>query len=384
MAPRGKLVLRMEPASLPGFTPQRDVPLAPLTTFRIGGPARYFASAVSEDDVAEACAWARAQSVPVFVLGGGSNLLVSDRGFDGLVLHIALRGVTSTVEEGRRVFEVSAGENWDEFVSLSVAQDCAGVECLAGIPGSVGGTPVQNVGAYGQEVASTIQSVRCFDQHEGTFVTFSAAECGFRYRESRFNTGPDKGRYVVTRVRFALLPAGKPSLAYADLQRAFARGTRAPSLSEVAEAVRAIRRTKGMVIDPAPPAESEPDSRSAGSFFKNPVVPETLYAQLASAFAPAVVPGYPAPPDDAGQPQRKLAAAWLIEQAGFPHGYACGGAAISSRHTLALTNHSGSATAAEVLRLRDHITEVVRERFGVALSPEPVLLGTMDAPSQSA
>ncbi len=360
------------------FPLQQHVPLAPYTTFGIGGPARWFASVTSEAALAAACAWASERRLPVFVLGGGSNILVADSGFPGLVVHIAMPGIREREEAGKRVFSTAAGEDWDALVSRTVERNCAGMECLAGIPGTVGGTPVQNVGAYGQEVAQTIASVRCYDREQRVFRTFSNAECGFAYRSSRFNTLPDRGRFVVTEVEFALTPGGAPLLTYADLQKHFA-GQKAPALGEVAEAVRAIRRGKGMVVEGGPLAGRDPDTRSAGSFFKNPVVPLTTYETIASSVAPAPAPSYPAPPAADGQEQRKLPAAWLLEQAGFPKGYALGGAAVSSKHTLALTNRSGHATAAEVIALRDTLARGVEARFGVRLEPEPIPVGDWTA-----
>ena len=356
-----------------GFPLEEHVALGPLTTFGIGGPARHFSTVTTEAELAAACGWAQARDLPLFVLGGGSNVLVADQGFSGIVLHIGLRGVTEELFGERRLYTVAAGEDWDSLVTRSVEAGCAGIECLAGIPGSVGGTPVQNVGAYGQEVAEVIEGVRCFDRTTGQFVSFTNAECGFAYRTSRFNTA-DRGRYIVTQACFALRPAGAATLRYGDVQRAFAGRTRAPSLTEVAEAVRAIRRTKGMVVDQGPLAARDPDTRSAGSFFKNPVVSQARYEAMESAVAPLPVPSFPASAAPDGSPQRKLAAAWLVEHAGFAKGFALGGAALSSRHTLALTNHSGAATAAEICALRDRIIEGVAARFGVVLEPEPVSL----------
>ncbi len=347
------------------FTLWENVPLAPWTTFGIGGPARWFAEVRTEAELAGACGWADARGIRVFVLGGGSNILVSDSGFDGLVIRIGLRGV---VEEDGGVFRVAAGEDWDALVARTVDRNCAGMECLAGIPGSVGGTPVQNVGAYGQEVAQTIASVRCFDRHTGMFKQFTNAECGFRYRASRFNTEPDAGRYIVTEVAFKLTPGGAPALGYADLQRRFAGREDTPSLREVAEAVRAIRRGKGMVADTCVPlAERDPDTRSAGSFFKNPVVSGAAWERVAMANPPSW-PAY--------EGAHKLPAAWLLEQAGFPRGYALGGAGVSTKHTLALCNRTGRASAREVLALRDTLQRGVEERFGIRLEPEPILVGT--------
>lgn len=363
-----------------GFLLQEHVPLAPFTTFGIGGPARWFTQVRDEAELSAACAWAAQQQVPVFVLGGGSNILVADTGFAGLVLQIGLRGFAEHDEGDRRVFAVAAGEDWDTLVTRTVEAKCAGMECLAGIPGSVGGTPVQNVGAYGQEVAQTITSLRCYDRHTQTFVTFTAAACGFAYRTSRFNSEPDRGRYIVTQVSFALVPGGAPALAYADLQRYFAGRATTPSLVEVAAAVRTIRRQKGMVVDSGILTHRDPDTRSAGSFFKNPVVAESLFQEVCQVVRTAgdttsSVPSYPAPASAAGAAQRKIPAAWLLEQAGFRKGFAVGGAAVSSKHTLALTNHSGRATAAEIIALRDVLAAGVEKRFGIRLEQEPIVVG---------
>lgn len=341
--------------------PLENVPLAPHTTFRLGGRARYFVEAESEGDVREAFLWAREAGVALFVLGGGSNLLVPDEGFDGLVLRIAIAGIA---QQGCR-FEVGAGEPWDALVTRTAEAGCAGMECLAGIPGSTGGTPVQNVGAYGQEVSETITSVRALDRSIGQFVDLPREACRFRYRSSVFNTD-EPGRYIVTRVSFALRAGGEPTLRYADLQRHFAGRAKTPSLPEVAEAVRAIRRAKGMVL-----TEGEPDTQSAGSYFKNPVVEAERMAQIAAAakVEADLVPRYPA-----GEGQVKLSAAWLMERAGFGKGFQLGAAGLSTRHALAVTNRGG-ATCADVLRLEEHVRLGVFERFGVRLEREPVLLG---------
>ena len=305
--------------------------------------------------------FAREKGVRLFILGGGSNLLVADTGFDGLVLHIALRGIAE--ESG--VFRVAAGENWDAFVTYTVERKFGGIECLAGIPGTVGGTPVQNVGAYGQEVASTIQQVRAFDLATGEFVALSGQQCGFGYRTSVFNTS-QRGRYVVMEVDFALDPAGVPELQYADLKAQFKDLGRVPTLAEVAVAVRKIRRRKGMLM-----VDGDANCRSAGSFFKNPIVDAEKVLSVAAALgmAESLVPRYPA---DEGRV--KLPAAWLLEQAGFHKGYLLGAAGISTRHTLALTNRGG-ARAADVIALRDQIVEAVERCFGIRLEPEPVLVG---------
>jgi len=352
--------------------------LAPFTTLAIGGPARWFVEAASEEEIVEAVEWAHNRRVDLFVLGGGSNLLVADSGFDGLVLHIALRGIAVSNLPGRpshRLYSCAAGESWDDFVQRSVQENCAGVECMAGIPGTVGGTPVQNVGAYGQEVASTVALVRAFDRVERNFVEFSAAECGFSYRRSRFNS-TDRGRYVVTRVDCRLEIDGSPTLSYADLQRKFAGRSPTvpqPSLTEVAAAVRQIRRSKGMLL-----VEGDADCRSAGSFFKNPIVTEDHVRRIAAATAEEP-PRFPAGPGPENAGKVKLSAAWLIEQAGFAKGFARGSAAISSRHTLAIVNRGG-ASAADVLALAAEIQFAVDSKFGIRLAKEPVLLGFGSGP----
>ncbi|MGA7245079.1 MAG: UDP-N-acetylmuramate dehydrogenase [Terracidiphilus sp.] len=341
--------------------------LAPYTTLGIGGPARWFVTAESEEDITEATGWARAKGVPLFVLGGGSNLLVADAGFDGLVLHIDLKGIQVQEEVAGsqdRVYKVAAGEDWDQFVQRTVEDECAGLECLAGIPGTVGGTPVQNVGAYGQEVSSVIGRVRAFDLRECISVELSEAECAFAYRRSRFNT-TDRGRFVVTRVDYALKLQGAPTLRYGDLQKAFAAEVM-PGLRDVAAAVRRIRQSKGMFL-----VEGDPDCHSAGSFFKNPIVNAEQVAAVA-AVAAEDPPRFPAGPGNEGSV--KLAAAWLIEKAGFTKGYALGRAGISSKHTLALVNRGG-ATAVEIMALAAKIRNEVALRFGIHLHMEPVILG---------
>ena len=342
-----------------------NISLAPFTTFGIGGPARWFVEAVSEDEIAEASAWAQERGLALFVLGGGSNLLISDTGFYGLVLHVGLRGIVAEGDLVEKIYQVAAGEDWDAFVERTVTDNCAGIECLAGIPGTVGGTPVQNVGAYGQEVATSIDRVRAFDLVTGQFGEFSANECGFAYRRSRFNS-VDRGRYVVTRVDYRLTPGDQPTLRYADLQKAIQENTpegAQPSLVEVAAAVRHVRHSKGMLI-----VDGDPDCRSAGSFFKNPVVSDHQVQQIATA-SQSQPPRFPA-----GAGQSKLPAAWLIERAGFPKGYALGAAGISSRHTLALINRGG-ASAEDLLALAGQITAAVNAKFGITLEMEPVLVG---------
>ena len=349
---------------------REEIGLAPYTTFRIGGPARWFLEAASEADLVEAVAFAREKNAPLFVLGGGSNLLVADKGFPGVVVHVANRGIREEINGEYCVFTAAAGENWDDFVSTVVEKDYAGVECMAGIPGTVGGTPVQNVGAYGQEVSSTISTVRALDRTSLQMVDFPAVKCQFGYRRSVFNsTGRD--RYIVTEVGYRLRLHGAPHLAYQDLANAFANAPEPPALKRVSETVRSIRQQKGMLL-----VEGDRDCRSAGSFFKNPVVSESHLADISARVSKEAhragqtevspIPYFAAEPGAV-----KLLAGWLIERAGFPKGFALGDAAVSSRHTLALVN-LGHATAKEVLALRDEIRKRVLAQFGICLEQEPV------------
>lgn len=342
-----------------------QVSLAPLTTFHIGGPAAWFAAAATEANIETAVRFAAERKLRLFILGGGSNLLVSDEGFAGLVLHIALRGV----EQNGAMLEAAAGEDWDALVARSVDAGLAGIECLSGIPGTVGGTPVQNVGAYGQEVSRTIRSVRVFDRQTNEWVVLSNAECGFAYRRSRFNQGPDRDRYIVSQVTYELQQNVPASVNYADLKRHFhEQQIAAPSLRQVRDAVLSIRLGKGMVITP-----DNPERHSAGSFFKNPVVAESELPRIAAAAHAKLedMPRYPAGAGPGGACEVKLSAAWLLERAGFVKGYRMGAAAVSARHTLALTNQGG-ATAADILALRDAIQSRVLALFGVRIEPEPV------------
>jgi UDP-N-acetylmuramate dehydrogenase len=340
---------------------QEQVALAGYTTFGVGGAARYFVEARSKDDVVRAVGWAEERGLPLFVLGGGSNLLVPDEGYTGLVLQIGILGVLQDKSWSPHFF-VGAGVSWDSFVDEAIGANCAGIECLAGIPGSVGGTPVQNVGAYGQEVSETIGAVEVFDRKLSAFRWMENSECQFRYRESVFNT-TERGRYIVTGVTFDL-HYGKPTLRYTELAERF-RWKRA-SLKKVASAVREIRRGKGMVIDP-----SDSDSRSAGSFFKNPILLETMISGIAEV---AGVKESAVPQWAIGPGKVKLPAAWLLEKAGFVKGYGSGPVRISSKHTLALTNRGG-ATFADVMEMQDEIVAGVKAKFGVRLEREPVVLG---------
>jgi UDP-N-acetylmuramate dehydrogenase len=332
------------------------VRLSELTTLRLGGPAGRYVEASTDEEVVEVV---RAGE-PLLILAGGSNLVVADEGFPGTVLRIATRGVTR--EDA--TLAVAAGEPWDPLVARCVADGLEGVECLAGIPGSVGATPIQNVGAYGQEVAETIVGVRVLDRASGIVEELTPADCGFTYRSSAFKREP--GRWVVLGVRFALKASELSApIRYAELARALdvELGDRAP-LAEVRDAVLALRRRKGMVLDP-----SDPDTVSAGSFFTNPILEANQFAALQARVD--VAP--PAWPDADGRV--KTSAAWLIERAGFRRGYGDpDGIAISAKHTLALTNR-GHGTTAQLVALAREIAAGVHDAFGVELTPEPVLVG---------
>jgi UDP-N-acetylmuramate dehydrogenase len=349
----------------PGIEVREHVPLAPLATLGVGGQARFFFNASTPHEVAQGVIFAEAGKLPLFVLGGGSNLVISDRGWSGLVLHVANDNLETREFEGKIRFDVGAGVPWDDFVRECIARNCAGVECLSGIPGSVGGTPVQNVGAYGQEVSETIVSVLAFDLSDNRVRDMQAAECGFGYRSSIFNSS-QRNRYVILRVSYVLAPNGKPKLHYADLQKYFSGRDGQPSLAEVREAVLSIRAAKGMLISPG-----DPDSRSAGSFFKNPVLSPAEFDALTrkSAERNLKIPSYPASSE-----RHKISAAWLVENSGFSKGYAKGNVGISSKHALAIVNR-GNATADEVIALKNEIQDAVRRLWDIRLQPEPVFVG---------
>lgn len=339
--------------------------LRDLTTLRLGGPARRFVEATSEAALIEAVSEADAAGEPLLVVAGGSNLVVADDGFDGTVVLVATRGVTADVEachgpscSGANV-TVAAGEPWDAFVARAVASEWVGIEALSGIPGSTGATPIQNVGAYGQEVSETIASVRVWDRRLKGVRTFAADDCGFGYRHSRFKADPT--RHVVLDVTFQLRCGTLSApVKYAELARSLGveQGQRAP-LGEVRETVLGLRRGKGMVLDPA-----DHDTWSAGSFFTNPF----LTVEQAEAL-PADAPRFPGPDGTV-----KTSAAWLIEHAGFGKGHGNDRASLSTKHTLALTNR-GSASTADLLALAREVRDGVLDRFGVRLVNEPVLVG---------
>ena len=342
--------------------------LADYTTIGLGGPAREFVSAGTEAELVAAVAAADASGEPVLILGSGSNLVVADAGFDGTVIGVSTRGRSR--DGGPGLVTVAAGEDWDAVVAWTIAEGLAGLECLSGIPGLAGATPIQNVGAYGQEVSQTITRLRAYDRTAGNIVTIPNARCGFGYRTSRFRSSP--GRFVVLSVTFRLAeqPCSGP-VTYAELAAALgvAIGDRVPG-AEARSAVLELRRRKGMVIDPA-----DPDTRSVGSFFVNPLLDDAALAAVEAAVRIRWGQGTAVPRFDAGDGLVKVPAAWLIERAGFGRGYGLGdGARISAKHTLALVN-SGSATTAALMALARAIRDGVRDTFGVSLAPEPDLVG---------
>lgn len=379
---------------------RESVPLASLTTLAVGGPARWYLEVDNEEAAAGALRWARGGGIAVVVLGGGSNVLIADRGVEALVLRPMLRGARAVEVDGQRVrLRVGAGELWDALVADTVDHGWAGLECLSGIPGYVGATPIQNVGAYGQEVAETIFEVRCLDRLTGAVVTLDRQACRFAYRDSVFKHEA-KERYLVLSVGFELLAGGPAAVKYPELERHLEErrsrdvGARAgapspaesgpPGIAEVRQVVLELRRRKSMVHD-----VSDDNHRSAGSFFMNPIVDDAdvdavraRAAALASATpagpgskSVAAMPAFPVL-DATGAPtgRTKLAAGWLIERAGFAKGHGAGNVGLSTKHALAVVNR-GNATAAEVLTFAAAVRRGVGERLGVWLQPEPVLLG---------
>ncbi|HSP38937.1 MAG TPA: UDP-N-acetylmuramate dehydrogenase [Frankiaceae bacterium] len=336
-----------------------SVPLAPLTTLQLGGPARRLLEVDSADDLVQAVRDVDRSGEPLLLIGGGSNLVLPDEGFPGTVVLIRTRGV----ERMGNALVVAAGEPWDALVARSVTEQLAGMECLSGIPGLTGATPVQNVGAYGQEVAQTVTAVRAYDRHADEVVELTGSDCGFSYRSSRFKAEFD--RYVILEVRFELRPGtDSEPIRYGELARALQveAGDRAP-LTEVRSTVLRLRKSKGMVLDP-----QDQDSVSAGSFFTNPMLTREQFEDLQTRTG-AQVASYPEPDG-----RVKVAAAWLISQAGFDKGYGDGPARISTKHSLALTNRGG-ATTADLLRLAREVRDGVREKTGIELVNEPVVVG---------
>jgi len=342
-----------------------NVPLAPLTTLKVGGPARYFIEAQTISEVSQAVDFSRSRAVPLFVLGGGSNLVIADAGWPGLVLKIGITGINHRHGHDEVIFEAGAGEDWDKFVGFVVAHNCAGMECLSGIPGTVGATPVQNVGAYGQEVSNTIESVLALDLRDGQTHELCKEACGFSYRTSIFNT-TERGRYIILQVNYSLKHGGDAFIAYADLKKYFAGWAEKPTLANTRDAVRKIRAGKGMLI-----TAGDDDCRSAGSFFKNPILSSDQYEHLtARATAKNLqIPSYPAL-----EAQKKVSAAWLVEHSGFSRGFGSGPVGISRKHALAIVNR-GNATAADIVAFKEAIQQRVQEIWGIFLEPEPVFVG---------
>ncbi|MFE0099580.1 UDP-N-acetylmuramate dehydrogenase [Streptomyces sp. NPDC059009] len=343
-----------------------DAPLAPLTTFRLGGPATRLITATTDAEVIAAVREADDTGTPLLLIGGGSNLVIGDKGFAGTALRIATQGFEL---DGTKL-ELAAGEIWTDAVARTVEAGLAGVECLAGIPGSAGATPIQNVGAYGQEVSSTITEVIAYDRKTQETVTIPNAECDFSYRHSRFKTDPD--RYVVLRVRFELEDAGGQSapIKYAETARTLGveAGDRVPA-ALARETVLKLRSGKGMVLDP-----EDHDSWSAGSFFTNPILTEEEFAAFRARVEQRLGADTAPPAFPAGEGRVKTSAAWLIDKAGFTKGYGSGPARISTKHTLALTNRGG-ATTEDLLALAREVVAGVRETFGITLVNEPVTVG---------
>ncbi len=347
-----------------------DVALAPMTTLGVGGPARYFADIDGVMALTDAFRWASDNSIDIHVLGDGSNLVVSDSGFDGLVLRISSEGVATATHGDEVKVTAAAGENWDGLVERCVSRDLGGVECLSGIPGRVGAAPIQNIGAYGQELSSVVEAVRCFDRHSGVMVTFDNGACEFGYRMSRFKSDPER-RFVVVEVTFALAQGAPPEIRYRDIADRLCTDGREtdPSLAEVRETVLDVRRSKSMVLD-----DGDPNSRSAGSFFVNPVVDTGRLEEVRESAAvlgvdPATMPAWAT-----GDGRSKLSAAWLIEHSGFGRGYGDGPAGLSANHTLAIVNR-GDATASDIVSVAARVRLGVRSEFGVEISPEPEFLG---------
>ncbi len=343
---------------------QQHIPLAPLTTIKLGGNASHYTACTGNEHIVAALQYAHEHGLRVHILGGGSNTIFADSGFDGLVIHIQTEGITAT-EDG--TLTAQAGEDWDAVVQYAITNNLAGIECLSGIPGSVGATPFQNVGAYGQEVAETIIQVTVIDRQTLESISFTNADCTFAYRTSRFKT-TDRDRYIVTSVTFKLTPHGEPSIKYPELA-ALVPPTGGPDsdLASVRNAVLTLRKKKSMVVDP-----QDPNSVSCGSFFTNPIIPLSQFNILQQSTVDKI-PNYPAGNTDDGMPLVKLSAAWLVERAGFTKGTMRGNVGISDNHSLALVNRGG--TTQEILALAKEIQAAVQTKFSVKLEMEPIVAG---------
>jgi len=347
------------------FRIEENRSLAPLTTFNVGGPARYFVSVRSEDAFLDALAFSKNRDIPIFILGGGSNILVSDSGFDGLVIHNRITGVSSRAEGAYSFIHASAGEDWQEFVDWCVSRKLQGVECLAGIPGTVGASPVQNIGAYGQEVSEAIFEVRAVEVETGNSILFSNKACGFGYRASIFNSTSD-GRYFITGVTFKLKRNGEPSIAYPDLANHL-KETCNLTITHVRNGVIDIRSGKGLLI-----REGHERFRCAGSFFKNPVLLAERSKEIEQRVQKAGESACKFWPLDSTKV--KISSAGLIQSAGFGKGYRQGNVGLSPKHTLIVVAYQG-ATAQEIIEFAAKIQAKVEEKFGILLRPEVRLLG---------
>lgn len=368
--------------SAPPIKLEENVPLSERTTLGVGGPVKVLARCSSQEHLHQALEEAEALQLPVFVLGGGSNLLVADEGFPGLALQLSDESLEIEEDGDAARLRAGAGLSWDRLVEAAVDRGFAGIECLSGIPGLVGAAPIQNIGAYGQEIADVLASVEVLDRQTGEAESLPSEACAFGYRTSRFKA-EDADRFIVTAVTLRLPRHGRGAVRYGDLARRFPRAAEdPPTVAAVRQAVLEVRRFKSMVIEATPPGEEpDPNRRSAGSFFMNPVVTpaqaEEVAARVARLRGPEAAEALPRYPAEGGAV--KLAAAWLIENAGFHRGYSLGPAALSTRHTLALVNRGG-AQARDLLRLAARIRRRVREAFGVTLNPEPVFLGFSEPP----
>lgn len=344
-------------------SPRSEESLSDWTSFGLGGPAQYFVEVDSLAELQEALRWADDRAAPARILGGGSNVVVADRGVSGLVIRLATTGVRLVERGDEVILSAAAGVTWDEVVAESVEAGLAGLECLSGIPGTVGATPVQNVGAYGVEISDVIEAVDLLDRTSWAHVRLAPADCCFGYRTSRFRNEPD--RFVVTGIDLRLRPKGQPVIRYAELERAVAGRAAQPSAADVRSVVLELRRSKGMVLDERLPG-------SAGSFFVNPVVDDASVARAEAG----VSQGQSLPRFPVGD-GFKLPAAWLIEHAGFEKGYRCGPVGISEHHALALVHH-GDGRTADLLELVTYIRRRVLQTFGIVLQPEPVFWGISD------
>jgi UDP-N-acetylmuramate dehydrogenase len=341
---------------------QENILLAPLTTLRVGGRARFFIDVTSLNDLLEGIQLAKSLGLPVFLLGGGSNVVVSDEGFRGVVLRISIMGISET-HSGQ--FEVAAGENWDGFVAHAISRNCGGIETLSGIPGTVGAAPVQNIGAYGQEISSTLESVKVLDLSHVAIKELSKSECKFSYRTSIFNT-LEPGRFVILGVKFRLIPGALGQVIYTDVKQ-YLSGKRQATLTEIRQAVQEVRRTKGMLL------VGDADCYSVGSFFKNPIITGD---QLLNIRTIAEKKGLGPIPDGhrVSDTMTKFPAAWLVEVSGIKKGHRMGSASVSLKHSLAIINN-GRASAQEIIDLMKHIQDSVRNVFDVNLEAEPKFVG---------